>query len=261
MVSAMPSPRRCAIALVLSLLCPSATPSFAESVFALDPPEQFGTFAAGTFDDAGLRLGPAELEILELDTGLVRLRTRSRLESGGQMQALAEFARIGTSGKLRVKRQQMQSLDESGNSLGVLSLDHVAGKARCAAPSGSVTSELDLAPKDRVVNVPMGLLFQPLARGERKRLRFQILLCRPEARILDFEAWVESRPQGRAIEVRYAPDLGFASFVARAVTPKLAFWFDPAAPHHWMAHRVPLYSGGPEVTVVREGVPSVSLGR
>jgi hypothetical protein len=255
----MPSPRRCAVA--LSLLLVLAPPALAESAFELDPPDHFGTLAAGTFDDAGLRLGPAELEVLRLDEGRVRLRTSTSLETGGRMQALAEFAPIGTSGKLRVLQQQMQSLDESGRPLGVLSLDHVAGKARCAASSGKVTSELDLAPEDRVVNVPIGLLFQPLARGEQERLQFQILLCRPEARIIDFEAWVESRPEGRAIEVRYAPDLGFASFIARTMIPRLAFWYDPAAPHHWVAHRVPLYSGGPEVTIVRDGVPSVSLGR
>ncbi len=250
--------RRSALALLVLLL--SSASARAESAFALDSPDGFGTFSAGTFDDAGLRLGPAELDIRRLEAGRVELRTLSRLESGGQMKAMAAFAPIPGSDKLRVQQQRMQSLDESGRSLGVLSLDHVAEKARCQSATGAVVSELDLAARDRVVNVPMGLLFQPLARGETDRLRFQILLCRPEARIMDFEAWVEPGPKDRAIEVRYAPDLGMASFLARAVVPRLAFWYGPSAPHPWVAHRLPLYTGGPEVMVVRDGVPSVSLG-
>ena len=81
----MPSLRRCVAALVALLAC--AAVAGAESAFEFDPPEQFGTFAAGTFDDSGLRLGPAELSILQLDAGQVRLQTRSKLEAGGAMQA------------------------------------------------------------------------------------------------------------------------------------------------------------------------------
>jgi hypothetical protein len=44
------------------------------------------------------------------------------------------------------------------------------------------------------------------------------------------------------------------SFFAQAVIPKLSFWFDPRARDPWMAHRIPLFTSGPEVFVVREGV-------
>ena len=47
--------------------------------------------------------------------------------------------------------------------------------------------------------------------------------------------------------------------LARQIAPKLSFWFDPRSPHEWVAHRLPLYSGGPEVTVVRDDVPSATL--
>ena len=77
---------------------------------------------------------------------------------------------------------------------------------------------------------------------------------------MDFHASVVRRESSSAenpdlVEVRYEPDLGMlVSFVARAVTPKLSFWFDPASPARWLAHRMPLYSDGPDVFVVRQGV-------
>ena len=67
------------------------------------------------------------------------------------------------------------------------------------------------------------------------------------------------RPQ-TVVEVRYGPDFGLATLVAQNFVPKLSFWFDPAAPHRWMAHRLPLYGKGPEVFVVRDGVPTRWLG-
>jgi hypothetical protein len=38
--------------------------------------------------------------------------------------------------------------------------------------------------------------------------------------------------------------------------PRLSFWFDPTTPTPWLAYRLPLYSKGPEVLVVRDGVPT-----
>jgi hypothetical protein len=79
---------------------------------------------------------------------------------------------------------------------------------------------------------------------------------------MDFEAHVERRDTGAhgpgsLVEVRYRPDLGpIGSFVAEHLIPKLSFWFDPTAPNPWLAYRLPLYSKGPEVIVVRDGVPT-----
>ena len=61
--------------------------------------------------------------------------------------------------------------------------------------------------------------------------------------------------------MRYGPDFGIATLVARSFVPKLSFWFDAAEPHQWMAHRLPLYGDGPEVYVVRDGVPTRWLGQ
>jgi hypothetical protein len=78
---------------------------------------------------------------------------------------------------------------------------------------------------------------------------------------MDFEAWVVgglAAKNGRhLIEVQYRPDLGnVISIVARGFAPRLSFWFETGAPFHWMGHRIPLYSGGPEVLVLRDGVPT-----
>ena len=105
----------------------------------------------------------------------------------------------------------------------------------------------------------MNLFFLPLVRGEAERLDFQLFLCSGGARFVDFEA-VRAPAKGAAprpaIEIRYAPHLGpLLSLLAPHFLPKLAFWFDPAEPHRWVAHHVPLYGGGPEVYVIRDGIP------
>ena len=86
-------------------------------------------------------------------------------------------------------------------------------------------------------------------------------LCRDRrAKLLDFQAWVAEPPShGGPIEIRYAPELGLLSPLASQLVPKLSFWFDARAPYGWVAHRLPLYTGGPEVLVVREGTPTAML--
>ena len=57
------------------------------------------------------------------------------------------------------------------------------------------------------------------------------------------------------VEVRFGPDLGrVASWFASIIVPKLRFWFDRAHGGDYLAHRMPLYGGGPEVVVVRDGI-------
>ena len=57
--------------------------------------------------------------------------------------------------------------------------------------------------------------------------------------------------------MRYGPDFGTViSMIAQGLIPQLSFWFDPEASDPWIAHRLPLYSKGPEVFVIRDGVPA-----
>jgi hypothetical protein len=90
-------------------------------------------------------------------------------------------------------------------------------------------------------------------------MEFQLFLCGRGPELVDFVASVvpdEPESDERIVEVRYRPDLGrVVSLLARRLVPKLSFWFDIDT-HSWIGHRLPLYSKGPEVFVVREGVPT-----
>jgi len=231
----------------------------AESSFILAQPLAYGRVAAATYDESGERIGGADLEIERLESGRVRVRSESGRHLGAQTVATAELAPVESPAGLKLLFEESRSLDADGRALGVLSVDHVRRVARCEDANGNMVSELELPDADRVVNVPMNLFFQPLVTGEEQSLEFQLFLCRPQARLVDFEAWAVRHQGDGPIEVRYGPDFGVASLLARQVAPKLSFWFEPSAPHPWMAHRLPLYSGGPEVLVVRDDVPSASI--
>jgi len=82
--------------------------------------------------------------------------------------------------------------------------------------------------------------------------------------VLDFAANIkgERPPPGtdfRIVEIEYKPELGpVLSVLARGFVPNLSFWFDANGSGTYLAHRMPLFSKGPEVTIVRDGLsPSI----
>jgi hypothetical protein len=234
----------------------------AESAFILAWPASLGRVPAATYDDHGAPLGDANLVIERVGKG-IRVFSQSGETHGAHTVATADLVPVETGAGLRLVRQESHSFDPQGRSLGQLSIDHVAQRAHCSDANGRVDSELELPATDRVVNVPFNLLFLPLVRGETQQLSFQLFLCRDGARLLDFQAWVAEHAENVGtgpVEIRYAPDLGLMSPFARQLVPRLSFWFDPRAPHGWVAHRLPLYTGGPEVLVVREGISTATLG-
>lgn len=250
------------LALTLALLgkAGAALPASAESAFLMSWPANIGRVPATTYDDHGARLGDANLLMERTDAGGLRVFSQSGEQTGAHTVASAELIPVEPGQTLRLVRQESHSFDLKGHSLGILEIDHVAQRARCLDPGGALQSELPLPAADRVVNVPLNLLFMPLVTGQQRELRFQFFLCRTHAQILDFQAWVAGGHDSLApVEVRYAPDFGMLSPFARQLVPKLSFWFDPRAPHGWIAHRLPLYTGGPEVLVVRQGVSTTSL--
>jgi hypothetical protein len=116
--------------------------------------------------------------------------------------------------------------------------------------------------------VPLNLLLRPLVNGARASVRFQTFVCGDDIRILDTEAKVAKHipaPDGGPgyVELHYHFNFGpLLSLVAGPFVPKIAFWFDPTKPAHWVGHEMPLYSDGPEVMVLRKGVrPSDLTGR
>ena len=235
----------------------------AESALRMAYPENLGVIPASTYDAQQQRVGDAHIVIDKLDDDSIRIFSESGITDGARTIATAVLAPVESGGSLRPVLQQSRSFDPQGVPLGVLSVDHRAGTASCSKPNGDgmKVESLPLPSSDRVANVPLSLLFLPLVKGETGELHFQIFLCGSGARFLDFVARVapgDADARGRrVIEVAYGPDFGrLVSLVARHMTPKLSFWFDPAAPHRWMGHRLPLYSKGPEVFVVRDGVPA-----
>ena len=167
---------------------------------------------------------------------------------------------------LKLLHQESQSHDLEGQSMGILRVDHAKGIATCSPPPGSKkkTVVVKLPRKDRVANVGLSLLFQPLAKGKTRELRFQILLCRDDPRVVDFKAVIVRRSgphmERKIVEIRYTPDLGaLISWLARAVVPDLSFWYDVTGAPVYLAHQMPLFSKGPEILIVREGVTPALL--
>jgi hypothetical protein len=241
----------------------------AESGVLLPLPESFGQIEAGTFDTAGHRVGESRMSVARRGDGRIELRARSGIDGGARVElgAVMEVAAEGRA--LRLLSQRSEAFDPAGASMGVLSVDHVEGAARCGAGPGHAAASVELPPDDRVVNVPLNLLFQDLVTGKRSEIAFQVLLCRFGARLVDARARL-APPQssgGGLLEVRYELDFGpLLNPVAEPFLPTLSFWFDPTHPGAWVAHRMPLFSRGPTVLVVRSGfsperlAPDVAAG-
>jgi len=232
----------------------------AESGLRLEWPEAFGEISATTYDTQRVKVGEALLRIEHLEDGNVSVVTETSITDGASTLMTALFAPVGEGRDLRPLYQASRSFDEERQPLGMLEIDHREGVARCHKPDGTQSGEISLPENDQVANVTLNLLFAPLVRKERETIDFQLFFCGLGMRVVDFEAVLtpESRRDGdhHLLEVRYGPDLGLANLIAPAFLPRLSFWFGAEAPHRWMAHRLPLYGRGPEVFVVRDGMPT-----
>ncbi len=239
-----------------------AAPASAESGVRLAHP-RVRSIPAATYDTEGQRVGGATLVIEQIEGGNVLIRTETGVEGGARSQLRTELQPIDAEA-VRPLWQESRSFRSDGTPLGIMRVDHRLGVASCTSP-GDVGEpdriELALPDPDRVVNVPLHLLFEPLVRGEAQTVEFQFFLCGEKARLIDFEASVASRrnggPKGRhLVEIRFGPDFGaFGSLLLKPMLPRLRVWFDPEAQQPWLGHRYPLYTDGPEVLVVRDGVP------
>lgn len=249
-----------ALALGLGIGLVSSTATAGSSII-LPYPDHFGEFPAGTYSNDGVRLGEALLKLEKRADGLVVMSVETRIEGGARQEARAEFSVLEANRGLLLLREFTHSHDREGKSKGILRVDHVKGEATCTPTpeSGQAPSRVSLPEDERVTNVPLQLLFLPLVQGETERISFQLFLCGGGAKVVDFAATLAPRRPATSrheiVEVRYSPDLGaFMSFLAKAVVPDLAFYFDANGQGTYLAHRMPLFSKGPEVLVVRDGV-------
>jgi len=245
----------------------TAAPAGAESSLRLPHPAVFGTIPASTYDANHKRVGEAHLVIENLDDSRVRLLVESGIDGGARTVASAVLEAVDDGRSLKLLTEESRSFDADGVAMGVMSIDHEAGTASCDTPreDGMSTETIDLPEDDRVANVPLNLLFQPLVDGTTDGVEFQLLLCRFGARLVNIDAHIASRESdgdgNSIVEVEYQPNFGgFVSLVAKQWIPRLSIWFDTGGANPWIAHRIPLYSKGPEVFVVRDGLPTGWLG-
>jgi len=250
-----------------------ATGAGAGSDVVLPPPSRYGEIPAHTYDqETGERLGDAWIRMARGEDGRVILEGRTGIRGGASTQVRAEMRPTADGRGLRLLRQESRSADPLGHAMGVLVIDHEAGFGSCTGPADNGVQpeprRVDLPDDDRVVNIPLTLLFQPLVRGERDELKFQILICRGGPRIVSAVARVEEDgiPPARAggaelVRIRY--ELSLPRLLARIAArwlPSLSFWFDPAESGAWIGHEMPLYAKGPTVLVVREDYTPALLG-
>lgn len=255
--------------LLLGVLVAVAPSARADSTLVLPYPKKLGRIPAETYDqETGRHLGEAWIRMSAVEGGGIRLEGRSGIESGASTHVMAEMAPAADG--LRILRQRSRSVDPDGNPMGVLEIDHAAGVGSCTnAPQNGqppVHQTIELPEEDRVANVPLNLLFQPLVHGERDEIHFQILLCREGPRIVSAVARVKDRNgaggPGGAELVRIQYELALPWLLARMVKrwlPHLSFWFDPSDGGAWIGHEMPLYSKGPTVLVVRNDVKPAEL--
>ena len=248
---------------VLAIALVSSSVARAESALRLPVPSEFARIPASTYDAEGRMLGDAQLVTERLENGHVRMAATTGIAGGPRTVASAELAPIDGESALRLLSERSQSYDFQGNALVLLEIDHRRGTARCTPPGSPAdrATELPLPSPDRVANVPMILLFRPLVEGAVDSVEFQLFVCRGEPRFWDFEAKVVRRDAARngdrlrIVEVRYGPDLGpLLSVVARFGVPHFSFWFDAGHDDVYLGHRLPLYTKGPLVFVVRDGM-------
>jgi hypothetical protein len=238
--------------------------ALAESALRLPYPQIFGTIPASTYDVNHQRVGDAHLVVENLNEGRVRVVVESGIDGGASTIATAELEAVDDGRFLKLLKQESRSMNADGIPMGVLSIDHENGVASCnkSEDGGMSMEQLALPEQDRVANVPLNLLFQPLVEGTANEVAFQLLLCRFGARLIDIDARVVPRKHDGAddnpiIRVEYQPNFGrFLSLVAERWIPRLSIWFDPRVSNPWVAHRIPLYSKGPEVFVIRDGIPN-----
>jgi hypothetical protein len=254
-----------------------ATNAVAESEIWLEPPTEPEGIVATTFDAEGRDIGRSFFAVESEDGGTHRMKIELAVTGGGmnRSEAMLTSVRDSATGdaRWRLTRQVSQATRNDGVALDRLVIDHVAGRASCyASKKGKSVGEsggedggrhVELAAKDRVVNVPLQLLFRPLAKGEVDRIRFDLALCRSQPVIQSMVAVRGPRTrEGKQeiIEVRYGPDFGdTVAFFASRLLPRFSFWFEPNE-GSYLGHRMPLYRKGPNVLLMRTGMEPPDLG-
>ncbi len=242
-----------------------ALSSGAESALRLPRPSHFGDIPAFTLDESGRRIGDAHVKMDELPNGGVMLLSETHIEGGGTNRLTAELASVDAGARLKPLYEESRSEVKAGRPLGFLRIDHAARLMRCTAANGA-TAELALPAEDHVALAPMNLLFLSLVRSEEEVVEFQVAICLGGPRLVNAKARLAPGSRagentGHLVEVRYELDFGpLLSSLVSPFLPRFSLWFDRAGAGDWMAHRMPLYSRGPTVVIMRAGLTPDALG-
>jgi hypothetical protein len=251
-------------------------------MFVFEISDGLENIPATTFDKKGHAIGRSSFEVETDEAGVRRMIVTMAVEGGGRNVSEAWFAPIADEVEqspstnravlqmvptptFRLLEERAQATRADGVSLDFLVIDHVAGRVSCYPPDRDLTKgeHIELPKDDLVVNVPMALLFSPLATGELETLHFQIALCRNGPVLYKMLAVRQptSRIAGRkVVEIRYGPDLGKAvAWFASRLLPKYSFWFD-ARDGNYLGHRMPLHRDGPKILLLREGLTPSDVG-
>ena len=241
----------------------------AESKWLLESPADAKSIVASTFDESGHEVGRSTFELESAAFGVQHMKIELAVAQGGVNRSEATFVRVGHDGPekdlLRLTAQRSQATRADGVSLDLLVIDHVEGRASCYASDevDPVGRHIELPEDDRVVNVPLQLLFKPLARGEIDKLRFQFALCRSGPVIQNMLAVRGSRSrkgETGVIEIRFGPDFGeTVAWFASRLLPSFSFWFDESE-GDYLGHKMPLHRKGPTILLVRQGLLPPDLG-
>ncbi len=261
--------------LALALIALPFAGARAESRLVFSLPVGADAVDATTFDDHGRAVGHSSFALEASEAGTQRMRIELAVADGGVNRSEALLTPLdepatdeeqdeGTK-RFRLLEQRAQATRADGVALELLVIDHARARVSCYDSDGDPESErrLALPMRDSVVNVPLQLLFQPLATGEAEEVRFQLAMCRGGPRLQDMVATRGPRldRHGReVIEIHYGPDFGNAmAWLTTRVLPRFSFWFDPRG-GRYLGHRMPLYRKGPDITLVRQGLTLPDLG-
>ncbi|HEB90918.1 MAG TPA: hypothetical protein ENI85_15195 [Deltaproteobacteria bacterium] len=254
----------------------------AASGILLESPGELEDVLATTFDDAGHPVGSSSFRVEILEDGIRHMRVEMAVDGGGLnvSEALLEVvendapsAREASPAPgetvaprhFRVLEEQSQATRADGVRLPFLVIDHRKGRVSCYPPDRDRTRgrHVEIGSEDRIVNVPMQLLFQPLVSGEVDHLRFRIATCKKGPvlyRIVAVRGPAGEYGGHRFVEIRYGPDLGnTVAWLASRLLPRFSFWFDRDS-GRYLGHRMPLHRKGPEVLLIREGLRPGDLG-
>jgi len=235
-----------------------------ESALRLPLPTEFGTIPAATYDEHGTRLGGGSVLIEQLANGDVRMTVSSDMGEAGRNVLTADMALVEGGKALQLLREENHSEDVNGKPVSTITVDHAMGELRCT--EAGHLERIPLPKEDRLAMIPGNLFLQPLLRGETKQIRFQIASCDGVAGFhfinVAGELAAPSKQSGTGLDITKIDihvDLGSVlNKVIVPLLPKVAFWFDTPS-HLWLGHRIPTYTHGPTVILVREPTTAKTL--